>query len=126
MAAAVSAEFIISIVLMPIILALLGGPVMYFIKRFDDHNTHQHNKNLEALKHIHDNIEHVKESVHSMKLDVTGVKMDVSDVKMDVRDVQSGVKSMQKDVRVLDDRLTKHIEDHKHFDWNLVKKERSL
>lgn len=124
MLAAVNAEFIIAVILMPLLLALIGGPIMYLVKRLDDNNTSQHARSMHTLQQIHDSIDHVKHAVQDVKMDVTGVKMDISDVKIDVRDVQSDVKAMQKDVKVLDNRLTKHIEEHKHYDWSLIKKER--
>lgn len=125
MLSAVNAEFVIAVILMPLLLALIGGPLMYLVKRLDDNNTSQHARSMRTLQQIHDSLDHVKHAVNEVKMDVTGVKIDISDVKVDVRDVQSDVKSMQKDIKTIDDRLTKHIDEHKHYDWSLIKKGRN-
>ena len=36
----------------PIVVALIGGPVMWFLARFDKRNTEQHGKNMEVLARI--------------------------------------------------------------------------
>jgi ABC-type enterochelin transport system substrate-binding protein len=39
-------------VYIPVVVALIGGPVMWFLSRFDKRNTEQHGKNMEALSRI--------------------------------------------------------------------------
>lgn len=36
----------------PIVVALIGGPVMWFLAKFDKRNTEQHGKNMEVLYRI--------------------------------------------------------------------------
>lgn len=36
----------------PIVVALIGGPMMFFLKRFDTRNTEQHGANMNVLKNI--------------------------------------------------------------------------
>lgn len=39
-------------VYVPIVVALIGGPVMWFIHRFDKRNTEQHGQNMKVLERI--------------------------------------------------------------------------
>lgn len=36
----------------PIVVALIGGPLMFVLKRFDTRNTEQHGANMTVLKNI--------------------------------------------------------------------------
>lgn len=36
----------------PIVVALIGGPVMWFLHRFDKRNTDQHGQNMQVLERI--------------------------------------------------------------------------
>lgn len=55
-----------------VVVALIGGPVMWFLSRFDRRNTEQHAQNQAVLQEI------------SKKVD--GVQDDVSDVKSSLVD----------------------------------------
>lgn len=44
---------------MPILVALIGGPVMWFLSRFDRRNTEQHGENQKVLNRIEKKIEHL-------------------------------------------------------------------
>lgn len=39
-------------VYIPIVVALIGGPVMWFLHRFDKRNTEQHGQNMKVLERI--------------------------------------------------------------------------
>lgn len=39
-------------VYIPIVVALIGGPVMWFLHRFDKRNTQQHGQNMTVLERI--------------------------------------------------------------------------
>jgi hypothetical protein len=39
-------------VYIPIVVALIGGPVMWFLHRFDKRNTQQHGQNMKVLERI--------------------------------------------------------------------------
>lgn len=43
----------------PVVVALIGGPLMWFLKRFDHRNTEQHNQNLNVLERIEGKIDKV-------------------------------------------------------------------
>jgi hypothetical protein len=43
----------------PILVALIGGPVMWFLTRFDRRNTEQHGENQKVLTRIEKKIEHL-------------------------------------------------------------------
>jgi len=42
----------VSAIYVPIIVALIGGPVMWFLHRFDKRNTAQHGQNMEVLNRV--------------------------------------------------------------------------
>jgi len=78
----------------PIVVALIGGPLMFLLRKLDRNNTSQHGQNLQVLNEI-------KEAIKEIKKDIT-------DVQVDVRVVQS-------DVKGIDKRLERHI------DWHMSK-----
>lgn len=43
----------------PIVVALIGGPVMWFLNRFDKRNTEQHGKSMEILGRVEGKIDRV-------------------------------------------------------------------
>ena len=45
------------VVLGPVLVALIGGPLMLFLKRFDRRNSEQHGENLYVLKSIEGKVE---------------------------------------------------------------------
>ena len=47
--------------LIPIAVALIGGPLMWVLKRFDKRNTHQHAQNLSVLERIEGKVDHVSD-----------------------------------------------------------------
>lgn len=54
-----------------IAVAVIGGPVMWFLHRFDRRNTSQHNHNADALQRIDDKLDR-----HEDKLDRLNDKLD--------------------------------------------------
>lgn len=52
--------------LSPIIVALIGGPLMVLIKMLDRHNTRQHGQNMNVLKDIKTSVEEVKDHVKQL------------------------------------------------------------
>lgn len=49
----------------PVIVALIGGPVMWFLSRFDKRNTDQHNANMHVLTRIEHKVDKVDERLDS-------------------------------------------------------------
>jgi hypothetical protein len=49
----------------PIIVAVIGGPLMWFLARFDKRNTQQHGANMEVLHRIETKVDKVDDRVHS-------------------------------------------------------------
>lgn len=43
----------------PIVVALIGGPLMLALKKFDSHNTEQHGENLKVLQRIEEKVDHI-------------------------------------------------------------------
>lgn len=62
----------------PIVVALIAGPVMWMLKRFERRNDQQHASNLEILNEI-------KTEVHENRLDVRELRADVRGLKADHR-----------------------------------------
>jgi hypothetical protein len=68
-----------------VVVALIGGPVMWALYRLDKRNTQQHGQSIEI-------IQEVQENVKDIKGDMRDVKADVRDLKSDVRDLQAPTK----------------------------------
>lgn len=49
----------------PILVAVIGGPIMWFLARFDRRNTEQHGENQKVLTRIEGKIERLDERVDS-------------------------------------------------------------
>lgn len=45
----------------PIIVALIGGPLMWLLARFDRRNTEQHGANMAVLHRVESKVDHVQE-----------------------------------------------------------------
>ena len=52
------------VVWVPIAVALIGGPVMWFLSRFDRRNTDQHAENQKVLNRIESKIDKVDDRLH--------------------------------------------------------------
>lgn len=48
------------LVLVPIAVALIGGPVMWFLSRFDKRNTEQHGQSIKLLTEVRDDMKTVR------------------------------------------------------------------
>ena len=48
------------LVLVPIAVALIGGPVMWFLSRFDKRNTEQHGQSIALLTEVRDDMKTVR------------------------------------------------------------------
>lgn len=48
----------------PVIVALIGGPLMWALSRFDRRNTDQHNRNMEVLERIEEKVDSVRGDLH--------------------------------------------------------------
>lgn len=51
-------------VYVPIIVALISGPLMWLLFRFDKRNTEQHGRSMDLLKDIHTDVEEVKDRLN--------------------------------------------------------------
>ena len=47
----------------PIIVALIGGPVMWFLSRLDKRNTEQHANSMQVLKEIKEDVKEAKADI---------------------------------------------------------------
>ena len=47
----------------PIVAAIIAGPVMWFLHRFDKRNTYQHDRNMEALRDVRQSVDKVGDRV---------------------------------------------------------------
>lgn len=53
----------IETVLVPVTIALIGGPLMWILARFDKHNTAQHKNNMHVLERIEGKVTTIEEKV---------------------------------------------------------------
>lgn len=47
----------------PIVVAVIGGPLMWLLARFDKHNTQQHNNNMKVLERIEGKVDHIESKI---------------------------------------------------------------
>jgi len=50
-------------VFVPVTVAVIGGPCMWLLARFDKHNTQQHNSNMHVLKRIEGKVTNIEDKV---------------------------------------------------------------
>lgn len=86
-------------VLVPVLVALIGGPIMLMMRRFDRRNSEQHGRSMEVLSTI-------KEAVLENRDDIREVKRDVQDLKADHRHLAAEHNSLVA-------RLNTHLEDER-------------
>jgi len=72
----------------PIVVAMIGGPVMWFLSRFDKRNTDQHNLNMKILNTLD-----IKSEQINWKIDKIDDKIDKIDEKVD--NIDSRVNSLE-------------------------------
>jgi peptidoglycan hydrolase CwlO-like protein len=72
----------------PIVVAMIGGPVMWFLSRFDKRNTDQHNLNMKILNTLD-----IKSEQMNWKIDKIDDKLDKIDEKVD--NIDSRVNSLE-------------------------------
>ena len=49
----------------PVVVALIGGPVMWFLTRFDQRNTEQHGENQRVLNRIENKVDRLDGRIDS-------------------------------------------------------------
>lgn len=84
------------IALAPIIVAIISGPTMLMLKRFDRRNSDQHAANMKVLT--------------DLRTDVHNVASDMREVKADVRDLKAEHRNLAEDHRRLAHRFDRHEE----------------
>ena len=47
------------IALSPIVVAAIGGPIMWMLKRFDERNSRQHAQNMQVLERVESKVDKV-------------------------------------------------------------------
>lgn len=67
-----------SSVWVPIVVAVIGGPIMWFLSRFDRRNTEQHHQNMGILQRVESKVDRLDE-----KSDHLDSKIGRLDVKVD-------------------------------------------
>jgi len=53
-----------STVWVPVIVAIIGGPLMWFLARFDKRNTQQHGANMKVLERIESKVDKVDDRIN--------------------------------------------------------------
>lgn len=81
--------------LAPVLVALIGGPTMWMLHRFDKRNSKQHAENGDVLEHI--------------KTAVVENRDDLREVKADVRSLKSEHRFMKVELEKIDSTLDEHV-----------------
>jgi hypothetical protein len=68
-------------VYVPILVALIGGPVMWFLARFDKRNTEQHGENMKILSRVEDKVDRVDGKVDRLDSKVDKIDTRVTDLE---------------------------------------------
>ena len=71
-----------------IVVAMIGGPVMWALYRLDKRNTQQHGQSIQIIQEVQENVKDIKGDIHD-------VKADVRDLKSDVRVLQGPAKTVR-------------------------------
>ena len=78
----------------PVVVALIGGPVMWFLSRFDKRNTEQHDRNMKVLDTLD-----IKVDQMNWKIDRIDGKVDRIDSRVTNLETPNTVKKVVKQVR---------------------------
>jgi len=84
-------------IFVPIVVALIAGPVMFMLHRFEKKNDQQHADNGKALG--------------SLAAAIKEQHADIRDIKADVIDLKADHRHLRHDHRLLSSKLNKHLED---------------
>jgi archaellum component FlaC len=85
----------------PIIVALITGPIMWVLIRFDRRNTEQHNKAMEVHETNQKLLHVITTDVHQVKLSLGDVKDDFFDVKNDLSHLKGDLSHLKGEVHSL-------------------------
>lgn len=53
-------------IVVPVLVAVIGGPLMWLLRRFDRRNTEQHDRNMDELRRIGVSIDRVGDKVDKL------------------------------------------------------------
>jgi hypothetical protein len=87
----------------PVFVAVITGPLMWLLVKFDRRNSSQHDSNLTRLVALHEDVKEVKADVRAVKLDMVTVKADITDMKHDHRVLARGAKKLSERLRLVED-----------------------
>lgn len=76
--------------------AVISGPVMWFLKRFDKRNTEQHDKNMEVLSRVESKVDRLDEKVDHLDNKVIHVDSKIYYVDTKVQDIHERVNGLEK------------------------------
>jgi len=65
----------------PIVIALIGGPLMWFLGRFDKRNTKQHGQNMEVLERVETKLDRIDGKTDRIDDKVERIDVRVSDLE---------------------------------------------
>jgi peptidoglycan hydrolase CwlO-like protein len=85
-------EYAVSLV----VVAIISGPLMWFLKRFDKRNTDQHDKNMEVLNRVETKVDRLDEKVDHLDSKVIHVDAKIYNVDTRVADIHDRVNSLEK------------------------------
>jgi len=77
--------------LAPVLVALIGGPTMWMLHRFDRRNSKQHADNGDILSGIKDAVVENRDDLREVKADVRGLKSDHRTLKYELEKIDSKI-----------------------------------
>lgn len=73
----------------PIIVAVIGGPIMWFLSRFDRRNTEQHHQNIGILKRVESKVDRLDQKSDHLDAKIGRIDEKVDDVSERVTHLES-------------------------------------
>lgn len=78
----------------PVVVALISGPMMWALVRFERHNSRQHHDAMDFHKETRRVLETATSDLHAGQQDI---RSDVREVKQEIRDLRSRVWVLERD-----------------------------
>lgn len=73
----------------PIVVAVIGGPMMWFLSRFDRRNTQQHNQNMGVLQRVESKVDHLRNKADHLDSKMLRIDEKIDDVSDRVTNLES-------------------------------------
>lgn len=82
-------------VLVPIAVAVIGGPIMWLLSRLDRNNTKQHDYNMKILSRVESKVDRLDEKSDHLDTKIIHIDQKVADVHERVHHVHERVSNLE-------------------------------